>query len=54
LADLLLADLTAELPRLQRQDQPQRGSEASSFSHGAGPNTPSPVAQKAPAASPGR
>jgi glutamate decarboxylase len=53
LADLLLADLTAELPRLQAQDRPQRGSEASGFSHGAGPNTPSPAAQKAPAASPG-
>ncbi|HEY0816213.1 MAG TPA: glutamate decarboxylase [Pseudonocardia sp.] len=40
LAELLLADLSSELPRLQRQDQPQRGSEASSFSHGAGPNPP--------------
>ncbi len=36
LADLLLADLSAELPRLQRQDRPQRGGEASGFSHGAG------------------
>jgi glutamate decarboxylase len=40
LADLLLADLITELPRLQRQDQPQRGTEASSFSHGAGPKKP--------------
>jgi glutamate decarboxylase len=35
LADLLLADLRSELPRLSRQSTPQRGIEASSFSHGA-------------------
>jgi glutamate decarboxylase len=35
LADLLLADLRTELPRLTRQSTPQRGAEASSFSHGA-------------------
>ena len=44
LADLLLADLTTELPRLQRQERPQRGSEAANFSHGAGPNPPAPAA----------
>ncbi len=42
LADLLLADLRAELPRLGRQPNPQRGTESSSFSHGAGPPTPHP------------
>jgi glutamate decarboxylase len=35
LADLLLADLRTELPRLARQPNPQRGTESSSFSHGA-------------------
>jgi glutamate decarboxylase len=35
LADLLLADLAQELPRLTRQHQPQRGRESASFSHGA-------------------
>ncbi|MGH3602008.1 MAG: pyridoxal-dependent decarboxylase, partial [Pseudonocardiaceae bacterium] len=37
LADLLLADLRTELPRLGRQPNPQRGAESSSFSHGASP-----------------
>ena len=35
LADLLLADLRSELPRLSRQSDPQRGTESSTFSHGA-------------------
>jgi glutamate decarboxylase len=35
LAELLLANLRSELPRLSRQPTPQRGTEASSFSHGA-------------------
>ena len=39
LADLLLADLRTELPRLGRQSSPQRGTESSSFSHGASPPT---------------
>ncbi|MGZ4550123.1 MAG: glutamate decarboxylase [Blastococcus sp.] len=38
LADLMLADLRTELPRLGRQAAPQRGSEASSFVHGASPS----------------
>jgi glutamate decarboxylase len=37
LAELLLADLRSELPRLSRQPHPQRGPEASSFSHGTNP-----------------
>ncbi len=37
LADLLLADLLAELPRLERQSSPQRGTGSSSFAHGASP-----------------
>ncbi len=37
IADLLLADLRTELPRLGRQPNPQRGTESSSFSHGASP-----------------
>ncbi|MBV9139803.1 MAG: glutamate decarboxylase [Pseudonocardiales bacterium] len=37
LADLLLADLCSELPRLSRQSDPQRGTESSSFSHGTSP-----------------
>ncbi|MGH3844840.1 MAG: glutamate decarboxylase, partial [Pseudonocardiaceae bacterium] len=43
LADLLLADLRTELPRLGRQPNPQRGTESSSFSHGAAPPTPHPT-----------
>jgi glutamate decarboxylase len=35
LADQLLADLRSELPRLSRQSDPQRGTESSTFSHGA-------------------
>ncbi|MBV8542603.1 MAG: glutamate decarboxylase, partial [Pseudonocardiales bacterium] len=35
LADLLLADLRSELPRMDRQPHPQRGTESASFSHGA-------------------
>ncbi len=43
LADLLLANLRTELPRLNRQPQPQRGTESSSFSHGASPPNPHPA-----------
>jgi glutamate decarboxylase len=43
LADLLLADLRTELPRLSRQPNPQRGTESSSFSHGASPPTQHPT-----------
>ncbi|MBV9846913.1 MAG: glutamate decarboxylase [Kutzneria sp.] len=35
LADLLLEDLERALPRLRKQERPQRGEECSSFSHGA-------------------
>jgi glutamate decarboxylase len=35
LADLFLSDLQEVLPRLRRQEKPQRGREAASFSHGA-------------------
>jgi glutamate decarboxylase len=34
LAELLLADLRGELPRLSRQSHPQRSTESSSFAHG--------------------
>lgn len=37
LADLFLADLRQALTHLDRQDRPQRGAEAASFSHGAAP-----------------
>jgi glutamate decarboxylase len=37
LAELLLADLRSALPRLSHQPTPQRGTESSSFSHGASP-----------------
>lgn len=37
LAELLLADLRSELPRLSRQPTSQRGTESASFSHGASP-----------------
>ncbi len=36
LADLLVDDLRRVLPRLGRQQEPQRGPEAASFAHGAG------------------
>ncbi len=37
LADLLMADLEACLPRLRAQSAPVRGTEEASFSHGAQP-----------------
>jgi glutamate decarboxylase len=52
LADLLLADLRTELPRLGRQSSPQRGTESSSFSHGAKPPKQHPAAH--PSTSPVR
>jgi glutamate decarboxylase len=39
LADLLLEALQRALPRLRKQHKPQRGQEAASFSHGAGPRS---------------
>jgi glutamate decarboxylase len=44
LAELLLADLCSELPRLGRQLTPQRGTGSSSFSHGASPPRRAPRA----------
>ncbi|MGB8229783.1 MAG: glutamate decarboxylase, partial [Pseudonocardiaceae bacterium] len=52
LAELLLTDLQTELPRLNRQSSPQRGTESSSFSHGAKPPKQHPAAH--PSTSPVR
>jgi glutamate decarboxylase len=44
LADLLMDDLSRVLDRLRSQPAPQRGPEAASFAHGAGPGPSAPTA----------
>ncbi|MET8763975.1 glutamate decarboxylase [Lentzea sp. NPDC004782] len=50
LADLLLADLARELPRLRRQNEVQHGPDSATFSHGAASGRPSPGAGPRPPA----